>query len=219
MQVIVEDWPVKKLKPAPDNPKKHPRRNIERIKASIKEYGWTVPILARPDGEILAGHGRRLAALELEIETVPVIPLELSDEQAALLRIADNRAAEAPWDHQALERTLREIGAVDALERLRLDFDDKLADLDAVEMVDAPPKALEIEHKKATIASQIQRLPDEALDAEIVVIAPQGGTEALVITDDDLSDLAREVRNRARNGEPVAIEIARRFFPMKAVRK
>ena len=54
--------PVDTLVPSPRNPRTHPKRQVEQIVASIREFGFTNPILIGPDGSVIAGHGRLLAA-------------------------------------------------------------------------------------------------------------------------------------------------------------
>lgn len=110
----VEEWPVEELEPYGGNPKKHPPGQIERIRRSIEEFGFTIPILVDDGGEIIAGHGRLEAAEEIGMESVAVIHREdLSDEQAKALRIADNKVAESDWDEQALADELADIDEFD----------------------------------------------------------------------------------------------------------
>lgn len=102
--------PVSWLKPYPNNVKVHDKHQVSKIAASIKEFGWTTSILVEPDGTIVAGHGRRLAAIELGQEKVPVIVLEgFSQEQFKALRLADNRVSLSAYDGEALKRELESI--------------------------------------------------------------------------------------------------------------
>ena len=67
---------------------------IEQLVASIREFGFTNPILADADGGVIAGHGRLLAAKALGLEAVPVIVLpDLNEVQKRALRLADNKIA------------------------------------------------------------------------------------------------------------------------------
>ncbi|WP_439573830.1 site-specific DNA-methyltransferase [Phreatobacter sp.] len=103
------------LVPDPRNARTHPRRQIEQIRASIEAFGFTNPILADPDGRIIAGHGRLLAAKAKGLAEVPVITLAgLSDAQQRALLIADNKIAlNAGWDLEILQG---ELGALSALD-------------------------------------------------------------------------------------------------------
>jgi DNA modification methylase len=103
------------LTPDPRNARAHPRRQIEQIKASITEFGFTNPILADPEGRLIAGHGRLIAARELGMTEVPVIELEgLSETQKRVLRLADNKIAlNAGWDIEILKLELGELSMPD----------------------------------------------------------------------------------------------------------
>lgn len=86
--------PVGALLPDPRNARTHSKRQIEQISASITEFGFTNPILTDPEGNIIAGHGRLLAAKALGLAEVPVIALVgLSEAQKRMLRLADNKIA------------------------------------------------------------------------------------------------------------------------------
>jgi ParB-like nuclease domain len=60
----IEHWPIERLRPYAQNAKTHGADQVARIAASIAEFGWTVPVLVADDGEVIAGHGRILAATE-----------------------------------------------------------------------------------------------------------------------------------------------------------
>jgi len=100
----VERWPIEKLIPFARNARTHSAEQVAQIAASIAEFGWTNPILAGPDGIIIAGHARLLAARKLGMREVPVIVLDhLTPTQRRALVIADNRLAlSAGWDEEML---------------------------------------------------------------------------------------------------------------------
>ena len=58
----IEHWPLARLKPYERNPRLHSDDQVAKVAASIASYGWTVPLLVTEDGEVIAGHGRLLAA-------------------------------------------------------------------------------------------------------------------------------------------------------------
>ncbi|ABA06183.1 ParB-like nuclease [Nitrobacter winogradskyi Nb-255] len=97
--------PVNDLTPDPRNARTHPKRQIDQLRASIKEFGFTNPILIDPEGHIIAGHGRLQAARAIGIAEVPTIALAgLSEPQKRALRIADNKIAlNAGWDLEILQ--------------------------------------------------------------------------------------------------------------------
>ena len=102
--VAIEHWPLDRLLPYAANARTHSDDQVAQIAGSIAAFGFNVPCLVDEAGVLIAGHGRLLAARQLELETVPVIRLEhLSEAQARAFRIADNRIAEnAGWDDELL---------------------------------------------------------------------------------------------------------------------
>src|SRR5246127_2045550 len=109
-RLVVTYRTVGDLIPAPRNARTHPKRQIEQLKASIEEFGFTNPILADPEGHIIAGHGRLQAARAMGFAEVPTITLSgLSETQKRALRIADNKIAlNAGWDLEILKQELGE---------------------------------------------------------------------------------------------------------------
>src|SRR6266481_3365694 len=107
--------PLSDLVPDPRNARTHPKRQIEQIKASIAAFGFTNPILADPEGHIIAGHGRLQAARAMGLAELPVITLSgLSEIQKRTLRIADNKIAlNAGWDLEILKLELGELASID----------------------------------------------------------------------------------------------------------
>jgi ParB-like chromosome segregation protein Spo0J len=100
----VERVDIKKLKPHPANPRVHPESAIKQLENSIKEYGWTNPVLVSEDGYVLAGHARIKAAKRLGVKEVPIIRLPLKGAKATAYLIADNRLSEeSRWDYDILE--------------------------------------------------------------------------------------------------------------------
>ncbi len=99
----------------PRNARTHSEQQIAQIAASIKEFGWTNPILIGPDDVVIAGHARLLAAQKLGMEEVPVIVLDgLTLAQRKALVLADNRLAlNAGWDEDLLRLELEELQSFD----------------------------------------------------------------------------------------------------------
>jgi ParB-like chromosome segregation protein Spo0J len=71
----IEHWPLARLQPYARKAKLHGLEQVARIAASMAEFGWTVPCLVVEDGELIAGHGRVLAATQLGLSEAPVIVL------------------------------------------------------------------------------------------------------------------------------------------------
>ncbi|MFZ1415135.1 MAG: ParB/Srx family N-terminal domain-containing protein, partial [Defluviicoccus sp.] len=110
----IEQWPIARLKPYANNARTHSDDQIAKIAASLVEYGFTSPLLIADDGEIVAGHGRLLAAQHLGLGEVPVIRLsQLTPEQVRAYRIADNRLAElSEWNDELLAAELHALNAL-----------------------------------------------------------------------------------------------------------
>ena len=70
----VERWPLSRLIPYARNARQHSDEQVAQIAASIKEWGWTVPVLADEGGGLICGHGRVLAARQLGLDEVPHSP-------------------------------------------------------------------------------------------------------------------------------------------------
>ncbi len=104
----IELWPIEKLRPYERNPRTHSEAQVDRIAASMVEFGWTNPVLVDEQGGILAGHGRLLAARKLGLAEVPVIRFEhLSEAQKRAYLLADNQLAlQAGWSEELLAQEL-----------------------------------------------------------------------------------------------------------------
>ena len=93
------------------NAKQHSDAQVAQIAASITEFGWGAPILVDGQNNVIAGHGRLLAARKLGMTEVPVVPMaHLTDIQRKALILADNKIGEnASWDHELLGLELAEL--------------------------------------------------------------------------------------------------------------
>jgi len=107
----IEQRLLSDLIPYINNSRKHSDDQVTQIAASIKEFGWTNPILVDGDNGIIAGHGRIMAAKKLNMTEVPVIELaHLSKEQRKALIIADNKLAlNSDWDSNLLAIELKDL--------------------------------------------------------------------------------------------------------------
>ena len=111
----IEMWPLARLQPYAKNAKLHGADQVARLAASMAEFGWTVPCLVGEDGELIAGHGRVLAATQLGLTEAPVIVLgHLTEAQRRAYHIADNKPTElGGWDEALLSAELNELLAED----------------------------------------------------------------------------------------------------------
>jgi hypothetical protein len=108
----VERWPLERLVPYAKNSRTHSEEQVAQIAASIREWGWTTPILVDEAGSIIAGHGRLQAARRLQMTEVPVVVASgWSEAQKRAYVIADNKLAlNAGWDNELLALELGELG-------------------------------------------------------------------------------------------------------------
>ena len=111
----VAPWPLDRLIPFARNARTHSDAQVAQIAGSIREFGFVNPVLAAPDGTLIAGHGRVLAARQLGMAEVPVIVLaHLSDTQRRALVLADNKIAmNAGWDEEMLKVELAALSEVE----------------------------------------------------------------------------------------------------------
>jgi len=102
---------IEKLIPYARNARTHSDEQVAQIAASIKEFGWTNPILVDGDKGIIAGHGRLAAARKLGMTEVPVIELaHLTETQKKALILADNKLSlNAGWDNEMLMLEIKEL--------------------------------------------------------------------------------------------------------------
>jgi hypothetical protein len=111
----IETWPLDRLRPYARNAKIHGTDQVAKIAASMAKFGWTVPCLVADDDELIAGHGRVLAAIMLGLTEVPVIRLGHIDEaERRAYRIADNKLTElGEWDEAMLRDEIAGLLAED----------------------------------------------------------------------------------------------------------
>jgi ParB-like chromosome segregation protein Spo0J len=126
----IENLPIASLKPSARNPRTHSPKQIEQIGRSIREFGFTNPVLIGPDRGVIAGHGRIEAAKLLGIGEVPTIRLDhMTEAQKRAYVIADNRLAEnAGWDRELLALELQYLSDLD------LNFDATITGFDTPEI-------------------------------------------------------------------------------------
>jgi DNA modification methylase len=105
---------IEELKPDPANARRHNKKQTRQIANSIETFGFNVPILIDRDGNVIAGHGRLLAARELGMTEVPTLCLDhLTPAQVRAFTIADNRLTElATWDDRMLAQQLKDLSLI-----------------------------------------------------------------------------------------------------------
>lgn len=142
------------LVPNPSNPRKHSPKQIQQIGASIKRFGFLIPIIIDEDRMILAGHGRREAAISLGLTQVPTIEAQfLTEADKRAFALAENRIAElSEWDEDLLKIELEHLFELNYDIDIAgfglgdLDFDkaasSKKRDVERVELPDPDAKAV-----------------------------------------------------------------------------
>ncbi len=138
---VVEIWDVSRLIPYEHNAKVHTPEQVKKLAQAIRTFGWTQPIVVWENGEIIAGHGRRLAALDLGLAKVPVIVRDdLTKAEADALRLADNRVTSTEYDQAAIQvelaRLNEELSGTDIMSAMGFDakeLDFAMADLGEID--------------------------------------------------------------------------------------
>ena len=169
INIEIEKWPITRLIPRITNPRTHTPEQVAQIAASIREFGWTNPVLVGADNDVIAGHARLLAARQLGMAEVPVIQLgHLSEAQRRALVIVDNQLTiNAGWSEETLRIELQALQEAD-FDLTLVGFDeDELARLLAAEEAtsgltdeDAVPEVLEA---PISVAGDLWRLGQHVL--------------------------------------------------------
>jgi len=107
----LETLPLNESRPWPRNARTHSKKQIRQIAESIRRFGFTNPVLIDGENRILAGHGRVLAARELDMHTAPCLRIDhMTAAEKRAYVIADNKLAlNAGWDEELLALELKEI--------------------------------------------------------------------------------------------------------------
>jgi ParB-like chromosome segregation protein Spo0J len=173
----VELWPIERLIEYARNPRKNDSA-IDRMCASIREFGFKIPILARTDGEVVDGHLRLKAARKLGINEIPVILCdEWTPAQVKAFRLLVNRSVEwADWDDELLAIELQEIRD--------LKFDLNLTGFDDVELA-----------RLLALQDAAQGLTDEDSVPEVQATPISATGDLWILGDHKL--LVGDARNRA----------------------
>lgn len=154
----IETWSIDDLIPYARNARKHPPEQVAQLAASMREFGFTMPVLVAEDGTIIAGHGRVLAAQDLGMTEVPVIVARgWTDAQRRAYTLADNQLAlTSEWDEDLLKIELGDLGEEG--------FDLGLIGFDAKEL----------DRLLAFAETEGETDPDETPEPEEVVVSKQG---------------------------------------------
>jgi hypothetical protein len=132
--LLIELWLIDRPTPYSRNARKISDKAVDKVAASIKEFGFRQPLVVDDAGVIIAGHARLLAAKKLGLATVPVhVAANLSPAQVKAYRLADNRTSEeTSWNFELLADELKDLTA------LSVDLDLTGFDMDELEDIQAP---------------------------------------------------------------------------------
>ncbi|HHU1383433.1 TPA: ParB/Srx family N-terminal domain-containing protein [Escherichia coli] len=170
MALKIEYLPVGKLLRYAKNSRTHSDEQVEQLVNSIREFGFTNPVLIDEKNELIAGHGRLAAAEILEMDKVPAIRLSnLSEKQKKAYRIVDNKLAlNAGWDMQLLAEEVKELMDddfdIDLLGFNDAELDEMLSDEQPQEEDDNSSPVVQIKY----LAIDKERIP--ATDMEIALL-------------------------------------------------
>lgn len=216
----IEHLAIDRLIPYARNSRTHSDEQVAQVAASIREFGFTNPVLIDGDGGIIAGHGRVMAARKLGMDKVPCIRLaHLTEAQRRAYIIADNKLAlNAGWDEKMLALEFKDLQAMDfdlELTGFGLgDIDELLAELDAT-----PEGATDADETPAVQADVVSQPGDlwvlgkhrimcgDSTDAEQVQKLLGGGMPHLMVTDPPYGvEYDADWRNNAlrADGTPIA---------------
>ena len=105
----MENRDISTIYPYKKNAKRHTNKQIKQVANSIREFGFNQPIVVDKKGVIIVGHGRYEASKALKMASVPVLEVNLTDDQAKAYRLADNKLNESPWEMDLVIDELKEL--------------------------------------------------------------------------------------------------------------
>ena len=129
--IAIELWPIDRPKPYPRNARKITQAAIDKVAASLQEFGWRQPLVVDVHGVVVVGHVRLLAAQKLGLAEVPVhVADNLTPGQIQAYRLMDNRShQETSWDMSLLAEDLADLRQLDTDLALTGFNADEIADL------------------------------------------------------------------------------------------
>ena len=212
MNLKIEYVNKEDLKPYANNAKIHTAEQIEQIKRSIEEFGFNDPVALWHDNEVIEGHGRLLAVMEIpDIETVPVIRLDdLTDEQRKAYMLVHNKLTmNTDFDIDILNLELDDIVDID-MEQFGFEIDDEDFSIDASEsnsLVDkfiAPPFSI-IDTRKGYWQNRKKAWKDLGIKSEL-------GRDAECLPDSFGEKYGRKVQTATSIFDPALCEVMYKWF-------
>ena len=187
---------ISKLIPYVNNARTHSQEQVNKLRGSLREFGFINPVIIDNDYNVIAGHGRLMAAKEEGIEEVPCVLVDyLSEAQKKAYILADNRyAQDADWDEELLKLEIEALEGMDFDVSLTGFNEDEIADLfadsegtraedDDFDLSDALEKAAFVERGDVWIVGRHRLMCGDATSEKDVAILMDNKRANLIITD------------------------------------
>lgn len=185
-----------KLIPYVNNARTHSQEQVNKLRGSLREFGFINPVIIDADYNVIAGHGRLMAAKEEGIEEVPCVLVDyLSEAQKKAYILADNRyAQDAGWDEELLRLEIESLEGMDFDVSLTGFNEDEIADLfadsegtgaenDDFDLSDALEQAAFVERGDVWVVGRHRLMCGDATSPEDVATLMDGKKANLIITD------------------------------------
>lgn len=185
-----------KLIPYVNNARTHSQEQVNKLRGSLREFGFINPVIIDSDFNVIAGHGRLMAAKEEGIEEVPCVLVDyLTEAQKKAYILADNRyAQDAGWDEELLRLEIESLEGMDFDVSLTGFNEDEIADLfadsegtgaedDDFDLSDALEKAAFVERGDVWQVGRHRLMCGDATSPEDVATLMDGKKANLIITD------------------------------------
>ena len=187
---------VSKLIPYVNNARTHSQEQVNKLRGSLREFGFINPVIIDADNNVIAGHGRLMAAKEEGIEEVPCVLVDyLTEAQKKAYILADNRyAQDAGWDEELLKLEIEALEGMDFDVSLTGFNEDEIADLfadsegtgaedDDFDLSEALEKAAFVERGDVWVVGRHRLMCGDATSPEDVATLMDGKRANLIITD------------------------------------
>lgn len=202
---------IDRLKPYANNARKHSPQQIQKLRESIREFGFVTTVLIDQDYNIIAGHGRTEAAKQEGLKQLPCVFVEgLSEEQRRAYVLQDNRLGElSSWDQETLRSELDalndlafDMSSFDGMRPEEKALEDRI--LEESEWQPAADRKVEkaAEKMRGLLEELARREPERVAKARLIVLpGERGGTDdCLVLVDESCADIVAEIKRLAEQG-------------------
>jgi ParB-like chromosome segregation protein Spo0J len=175
---VVTNYKTEELKPYDTNTRLHGEEQLQQIEKSIKEFGFTIPVLIDESNTILAGHGRWNVAKRMGMEKVPCLKIDhLTDTQKKAYVIADNKIAEnSEWNFDVYMAEIKKLDELDFdLTTIGLDADITLGDFSPSEITNLEVNTTtdrDLERARESMNNSIEGIKKDHAEEATEVICP-----------------------------------------------